>query len=94
MKEPKWTYFVTEKEFTKRIIDRHKRSKIKSVKGLCFAGQFFDDWGNQFLVTEFPTRYTVCGVNPFARVGEPRYIKVPISQITWIEKWMKENEIE
>ena len=94
MKKLKWTHPVTEKKFTKELMNRFKNSKIKSVKGLRFGDMFFDDWGYSFVVTEFPTRYTVYGENPFARVGEPRSIKVPISKITWIEKWMKENEIE
>jgi len=51
--------------------------KINSVKGLKI-GQVFNVAGENFIVTKFPTRYTVCGKNQDLKSGKPGEIKTSI----------------
>jgi len=53
------------------------KTKIKSVKGLC-VGQVFNVKGVNYIVTEFPTRYTICGENQKPEPGEPSHIKTSL----------------
>jgi len=53
------------------------KTEIKSVKGL-HIGQVFNVTGVNFIVMEFPTRYSVCGKNQKLESGEPNNIKTSI----------------
>lgn len=56
---------------------------IKSVRGLRI-GDKFTNRGVNYIVTSFPTRYSVCGRNAKPQSGEPGNCKVPLSQCNWI----------
>jgi len=53
------------------------KTKIKSVKGLKI-GQVFNVEGVNYLVTHFPTRYSVHGKNQKPEVNEPSDIKTSL----------------
>lgn len=59
------------------------KTRIKSVKGLRI-GDLFTCEGMNFIVTSFPTRYSVCGKNQIRESGEPNNIKISLSQCNWI----------
>jgi len=54
------------------------RKQINSVKGLK-VGQVFNVEGENYIVTDFPTRYSVCGDNKEPSVGKPNSIKTSIN---------------
>jgi len=58
-----------------------KEKFIKSVNGLRI-GQVFNVEGINYLVTSFPTRYSVCGHNPNPEPGEPNNIKTSLKHKT------------
>lgn len=81
---------------TPRALGGCKAKMIKSVRGFKI-GDFFESDGVIFKATEFPTRYSVCGVNPNQKLGEPNGCKVSIrsvvhltpikiSQMSWEDK--------
>jgi len=57
---------------------KNRKNKIKSVNGLRI-GQVFNVEGVNYIVTSFPTRYSVCGVNQTPTAGEPNRIKTSIN---------------
>ncbi len=54
------------------------KNQIKSVKGLSI-GQVFNTEGENYIVTNFPTRYSVCGRNKEPSSGKPSNIKTSIN---------------
>lgn len=53
------------------------KKKIRSVKGLRI-GDVFNVEGVNYIVTKFPTRYTVCGENQLPLSGKLNNIKTSL----------------